>query len=148
MYEWSLVSVIYEYIHWHNRGLIEENCKGVGVYLVFKGRFCFHVGEIFFIVKGEGPLTEFPCQNRVMSNISPIRIVMQTRQCKLWSFTKSTFVLVPVLPSEPLFRSRVKNNQDHRFVWQHLYWWYLQREDDAILEISINESFTVQQHFR
>ena len=100
----------------HNRGLIEENCKGVGVYLVFKGRFFFHVGEIFFIVKGEGPLTEFPCQSRVMSNISPIRIVMQMRQCKLRSFTKSTFVLVPVLPSEPLFRSRVKNNQNHRFV--------------------------------
>ena len=42
MYEWSVVSVIYEYLHnvnsrryhWHNRGIIEEKCKAVGVYLV------------------------------------------------------------------------------------------------------------------
>ena len=68
--------------------------------------------RFFPISKGEGHLAEFPCQNRVMSNISPMRIVMKTRQGKLWSFTKFSFVLIPVLPSEPLFRSRVINYKE------------------------------------
>ena len=152
--------------------------------LVFKGRFCLRIWEIFLLVGVRGPLRsshvkieswitshrwEQSCRRDILQSSlchmnfiitsltvgslwlsgrasergirwSEVRFPMGPQNFssipRSWRNRKHlslnfTFVLMPVLPSEPLFRSRVLNNRDHRFIGQHLYRWYLQRDDNA-----------------